>query len=103
MFTSEAVSGLLEKLAYKNADLLLTVSEIEKKRLVSAGFQNSNIKIVPNGVDTEYFRRSSEKSEIQRKYSLNLTCYLSGRAGKCIAVCPSSPGIACRISYEVRR
>lgn len=60
----------LEKFAYKNADLLLTVSEKEKNCLVSFGFRNCNIEVVPNGVDTASFRKSSEQAETRKKYAL---------------------------------
>lgn len=60
----------LEKLAYKNADLLLTVSENEKECLISAGFQKCNIEVVPNGVDTTAFEKSPEQTETRKKYGL---------------------------------
>lgn len=60
----------LEKLAYKNADLLLTVSETEKKCLISAGFPKCKIEVIPNGVDTKLFAKSPEQIETRRKYGL---------------------------------
>lgn len=60
----------LEKLAYKSADLLLTVSETEKELLVSNGIKEAKILVVPNGVDTKFFKRSSEQSIIRKKYGL---------------------------------
>jgi len=60
----------LEKFAYRNADLLLTVSETEKECLVSNGFQKSKIEVVPNGVDTRFFARSTKSAEIRKKYGL---------------------------------
>jgi glycosyltransferase involved in cell wall biosynthesis len=60
----------LEKLAYNSADLILTVSENEKKRLVSAGFGKCRIEVVPNGVDTKLFTVSGEQAEVRRKYGL---------------------------------
>ena len=61
----------LEKLAYKKADLLLTVSKIEKDFLISMGFESSNIAIVPNGVDTKSFSKSSNIEELREKYQTN--------------------------------
>jgi len=60
----------LEKLAYKNANLLLAVSEIEKKHLLSAGFQKLEIEVVPNGVDTNSVKKSPEIAGIRNKYGL---------------------------------
>jgi glycosyltransferase involved in cell wall biosynthesis len=61
----------LEKLAYKSADLLLTVSETEKELLISNGFKETKILVVPNGVDTKFFVRSSEQNNIRKKYGLD--------------------------------
>jgi glycosyltransferase involved in cell wall biosynthesis len=60
----------LEKLAYKNADLLLTVSEGEKEYLISTGFQRRKIEVIPNGVDTKLFVKSSEQIETRKKYGV---------------------------------
>lgn len=65
------LEAFLEKLAYKNADLLLTVSEIEKERLISSGFQRCTIEVIPNGVDTKFFEKSFEHTEIREKYGLS--------------------------------
>lgn len=61
----------LEKLAYKNADLLLTVSDSERELLISTGFHKCRIEVVPNGVDTESFVKSSEQTETRERYGLN--------------------------------
>jgi glycosyltransferase involved in cell wall biosynthesis len=61
----------LEKIAYKNANLLLTVSGKEKELLVSMGFSRSKIVVVPNGVNTENFKRSGYSQEIRKKYRLD--------------------------------
>jgi glycosyltransferase involved in cell wall biosynthesis len=60
----------LEKLVYKNADLLLVVSENEKKWLISAGFGKCKIEVVPNGVDTKFYAKSYEQNETRKKYGL---------------------------------
>ncbi len=61
----------LEKIAYRNADLILTVSEKEKKLLVSLGFSTQKIIVVPNGVNTELFSRHSDLQETRRQYGLD--------------------------------
>lgn len=60
----------LERLAYKNADLLLVVSETEKRRLITAGFKKCQIEVIPNGVDTKAFTKSSMQIETRKKYGL---------------------------------
>jgi glycosyltransferase involved in cell wall biosynthesis len=59
----------LEKLAYRNADLTLTVSESEKKILASF-LRNGHIEVVPNGVDTKSFVRTSDTERIKKQYGL---------------------------------
>jgi glycosyltransferase involved in cell wall biosynthesis len=61
----------LEKIAFRNADLLLTVSEKEKELLISLGFPTQKIIVVPNGVNTEFFSRPSDLQEIRRRYGLD--------------------------------
>lgn len=46
---------LLEKIAYRYADLILVVSEKEKECLVSYGVDKRKIAVIPNGVDTQRF------------------------------------------------
>ncbi|HUW47955.1 MAG TPA: glycosyltransferase family 4 protein [Patescibacteria group bacterium] len=60
----------LEKLAYENADLVLTVSEDEKKCLISEGFGKCNIEVIPNGADTKLFFKHHVQKEIREKYHL---------------------------------
>ena len=60
----------LEKTAYKNVNLILTVSEKEKSLLVSAGFPSSKIIVAPNGVDTESFSQSKNAKQVREKYGL---------------------------------
>lgn len=47
----------LEKVAYRNADLIVTVSENEKRCLVSRGVEEDKVTVIPNGVNTEIFSR----------------------------------------------
>jgi glycosyltransferase involved in cell wall biosynthesis len=60
----------LEKLAYRNADLALTVSEKEKKILASF-LRDEYIKVVPNGVDTTSFVKTIGTEQIRKQYGLN--------------------------------
>jgi glycosyltransferase involved in cell wall biosynthesis len=58
----------LEKLAYRNADLILTVSELEKDSLTSVGIKEKKIEVVPNGVDPDFFKKQPKKTELLKKY-----------------------------------
>jgi len=60
----------LEKIAYKYADLILTVSEREKELLISYGIKKGNIEVIPNGVDTEAFNPLSDVTRVQDSYGL---------------------------------
>ena len=59
----------LEKLAYKNADLILTVSKAEKERLASV-VNSYNIEVISNGVDTNFFQKSTGLNSIRELYGL---------------------------------
>ena len=61
----------LEKIAFRNADLLLTVSEKEKELLISLGFPAQKIIVVPNGVNTELFSQRSDLQETRKEYGLD--------------------------------
>lgn len=61
----------LEKLAYRNANLTLTVSEQEKQLLISTrGLNKCSVLVVPNGVDTGIFNVSGGKTEARKNYGL---------------------------------
>ena len=61
----------LEKLSYRNANLVLAVSEKEKQLLAAtSGLSNSKILVVPNGVDTTSFTISREQADTRKKYGL---------------------------------
>ena len=60
----------IEKLAYKIADNVLVVSESEKRLLLSYGVEEKRVLVVPNGVDTEAFRRSVDSTRIKKEYNL---------------------------------
>lgn len=54
----------LEKIAYKYADLILTVSEKDRDFLAKYGVCLSKIIVIPNGVDTRKFCRSTNSKRI---------------------------------------
>lgn len=60
----------LEKIAYKYADIVLTVSEKERKVLTSYGIRHQNIQVIPNGVDTEAFNNLLDIAHVQDRYEL---------------------------------
>ncbi|MEM2143739.1 MAG: glycosyltransferase family 4 protein [Candidatus Jordarchaeaceae archaeon] len=60
----------LEKQVYKNADLLLSVSTQERDCLVSFGFHNSDIRIIPNGVDIIHLGKSHRLRQTRKEYNL---------------------------------
>lgn len=62
---------VLEKTAYKYADLVLVVSEEERQILLNSGVKLEKIRVIPNGVDTSVFNLSQV-----RKQSLD---YIRGR------------------------
>ena len=57
----------LEIIAYKNADIIITVSEKEKQLLTHAGFPKNKITVAPNGVDTGFFGKSGNGKATNRK------------------------------------
>jgi glycosyltransferase involved in cell wall biosynthesis len=70
-FLRRFMETFLERVAYRNADLLLTVSEKEKNLLASMGYAKGKIVVVPNGVNTQDFKRQSNTEETRRKYGLD--------------------------------
>ena len=60
----------LEKIAYKHADAIITVSEREKELLMSCGIKQGNIEVIPNGVDTEAFTHFLDVTRVQDRYGL---------------------------------
>lgn len=61
----------LEKIAYKNADVVITVSEREKEFLTSYGIESFKVKVIPNGVDTEAFNGQSKVARVKERYGLD--------------------------------
>jgi polysaccharide biosynthesis protein PslH len=70
-FLRRLLETFLEKTAYKNANLLVTVSDAEKEYLKSFCFDDKTIIVVPNGVNTKVFQKSSTPSYVRKKYGLN--------------------------------
>jgi len=60
----------LEKLAYRFSSAILTVSEKEKRLLVSYGVTGNRIHVVPNGVDVDAFNPSVDVRRIKDRYGL---------------------------------
>jgi glycosyltransferase involved in cell wall biosynthesis len=60
----------LEKMVYRFASLILTVSDKEKQFLFSLGIDRDNIAVIPNGVDTKAFNKSIDTAKIRELYSL---------------------------------
>jgi glycosyltransferase involved in cell wall biosynthesis len=59
-----------EKITYKYSKLILTVSDQDKDFLVKYGVDQDRIRVIPNGVDTEAFKRSMKKTKIKTLYDL---------------------------------
>jgi glycosyltransferase involved in cell wall biosynthesis len=59
-----------EKIVYKFAKLILTVSDKEKEFLLSLGIGRDRIEVIPNGVDTRAFSRSIDTAKIRERYGL---------------------------------
>jgi len=61
----------IEILTYRHANLILIVSEKEKKILTFYGITEEKIKVTPNGVDIERFTNLTTKlANVKRKYGL---------------------------------
>lgn len=66
------IETFLETITYRFADFFITVSDNEKKVLVSYGIENTRIEVIPNGVDTEHFSDCSriDSRLVKRRYIL---------------------------------
>ena len=69
-FVRKVMETFQEKLAYKFASLILTVSETEKNVLLSYGVDSSKIESISNGVDTDFFKGQVENNDVREKYDL---------------------------------
>jgi glycosyltransferase involved in cell wall biosynthesis len=62
----------LEAEAARNADVVVTVSHYSKKRIAQIyGVDEAKIRVVPNGVDPEKFKPSSDGENFEQKCGLN--------------------------------
>lgn len=62
----------VEAEAARNADLVVTVSNYSKKRIVELyGADEAKIRVVPNGVDPEKFKPTGTGNETKEKYGLS--------------------------------
>lgn len=66
------IETFLETITYRFADFFITVSDNEKKVLVSYGIENTKIEVIPNGVDTEHFSvcSSTDSHLVKLRYGL---------------------------------
>lgn len=68
----QILETIIEIFTYKFANIILTVSQKEKEILTSCGIREDKIKVVPNGVDTVKFDRSTvDISRVKKKYGLD--------------------------------
>jgi glycosyltransferase involved in cell wall biosynthesis len=59
----KAIEIPMERIAYKNAKLILTVSSMDKTLLVRCGIREDKIVVVPNGVDPDAYAMSTGSKE----------------------------------------
>ena len=62
----------LEKITYRYAKLILTVSEKDKDFLIKYGIHGDDIVVIPNGVDTEAFTPLLNERNFRNHYNFNL-------------------------------
>ena len=60
----------LEKIVYRHANVVLTVSEKEKECLISYGIRRRKIEVIPNGVDTKAFNPLLDVKHVRDRYGL---------------------------------
>lgn len=60
----------LERIAYKFADVILTVSKEDKEFLIRCGIKESDIEVLPNGVDTETFKPLPDATYASNQHEL---------------------------------
>jgi len=61
----------MEKIAYRCATLILTVSQKDRKLLARYGVTPSKTVVIPNGVDTSMFSQQTNADEVKSNYNLN--------------------------------
>ncbi|MEM2146821.1 MAG: glycosyltransferase, partial [Candidatus Jordarchaeaceae archaeon] len=69
-YIRKILETIVERVVYKFASVILTVSEKEKQFLLSLGIDKYKIKVIPNGVDTTVFARSVDYMGIRKRFGL---------------------------------
>jgi hypothetical protein len=67
------IFSLLEKLElylYRDADLIVALTESFKNNLVNRGIKESKIKVVPNGANADLFNPKPKNSKLEKKLGL---------------------------------
>jgi L-malate glycosyltransferase len=61
------------KIRMRYTDTIITVSRYTQKQLLQAGVAAKSIQLIPNGVDTDFYRpiASTQKQLLRRKYNLS--------------------------------
>ena len=65
-------TNVIEKLTFRNADLIIAVSNLAKRELIKYyKIDPQKIKVIYNGVDTKYYRRNMPKQNARRRLNLD--------------------------------
>jgi glycosyltransferase involved in cell wall biosynthesis len=65
-----ALLAKLERLNQQTADLIVTISEVERRNLIAAGVDPARIVVNPNGVDTDQFRPDCGGRELRNELGI---------------------------------
>ncbi len=68
-----AFTRILEKMVYKRADLILTLTPALSKYVVGMGAKENRVKPLPMPVDTSVFYPSPAPAELRHKWGINVT------------------------------
>lgn len=60
----------LERISYRCAKLILTVSEVDKRLITGYGIKPDNVVVIPNGVDTGTFKPEVDALRTKNQYNL---------------------------------
>ena len=60
-----------ERLNLRQADVIFTVSEVERRKLMDAGAEDGNVVVNPNGVDAELFRPGCGGDLLRRQLGID--------------------------------
>lgn len=73
----------LERRLYRAADLIVTVGDGYRRKLLERGANDTRIRIVPNGVDLEHFQRDIDGSAVRIEFLLEdrFVCAFVGTIG----------------------